>query len=675
MASAPPCRRKAHAHQDAEESAGFSDVVLLLFMVDPASRQRHYCDDDGVLALASIDDFMQQQQQQPDAPLTWRVKFIPRPDWSLRTAEETIEMGVLVLGSGTGTTANRMQLAAVEAIRLGTRCAAKGILGSAVDASAPLLIQGPPGTGKTLTTVAAIINLCKSGMRVLITAPSNKAVQEIATRLLSKLHRSEGPVPPPPTDTAAKLDRHAYQLATARVALVGVLAKLLPELRCIDVGTLESDCARLRRRIDSALAQGAAERNERTSASTAAKQVARYAAHVYEVMDAADELAQRVRYLLPPPHRNTLEDFRAALAAAADAALTGVAAPAAALPMAPLFGAVPDVVFATLSVCGRRSFREALASSQRFDALIVDEAGQALEPELLIPVEAVRPRFCVMVGDTRQLPATVVSRAAVGRRFGWSPMWRLQEEASCQAIMLEEQFRMHAEIQRWPSNSFYGGRLHPAPFIAMRNAPRALPPFLRPYTFFNVATGRDERVGTSYKNMAEATLVRGLVNKLIGDGMATDSIGVITFYRGQLGAIAQQPGAPPASTLVHTVDGFQGGERDVIIISFVRARDGGGGGGVGFLAHERRLNVAVTRARHAVIMLGHAATLSSGGSGCRVAKLIADARRRGAIRQGSELERWVKGGPAPSTKAPRCKTGRLQGRAPTKKGTKKNARR
>ncbi|KAG5180012.1 AAA domain-containing protein, partial [Tribonema minus] len=90
--------------------------------------------------------------------------------------------------------------------------------------------------------------------------------------------------------------------------------------------------------------------------------------------------------------------------------------------------------------------------------------------------------------------------------------------------------------------------------------------------------------------------------------------------------------------LVHTVDGFQGGERDIIIMSFVRAS---AQRGVGFVADARRLNVAVTRGRHSVIMLGHCATLLRGDEDCSVRGLVVDAQERSRVKPVAELEAWL----------------------------------
>jgi superfamily I DNA and/or RNA helicase len=108
-----------------------------------------------------------------------------------------------------------------------------------------------------------------------------------------------------------------------------------------------------------------------------------------------------------------------------------------------------SVVFATLCVYGREKLREAI-KKRTVDVLVVDEAAQSVEAETLIAL-GLEPTHCVLVGDVMQLPATVVSPAAVAKGFRRSMMWRLQRDCRQPATLLRTQYRMHESIQQWPS--------------------------------------------------------------------------------------------------------------------------------------------------------------------------------------------------------------------------------
>lgn len=252
-----------------------------------------------------------------------------------------------------------------------------------------------------------------------------------------------------------------------------------------------------------------------------------------------------------------------------------------------------------------------------FDLAILDEATQLTLPAALGALRFAR-RF-VLVGDDHQLPPLVRSETAASRGLKRSLFATLLERYGAEAsVPLRRQYRMHPVICAFPSGEFYGNTL--VAEGAARTARLALGeattgPFGRvldpahPVVFIDVPLEPDER--GRKENKSQATVVRNLIGELRRLGVAANDIGVIAPYRAQVGAIrARLVAGGETAVLVDTIDRFQGGERSVIFYSF-----GGGGtaswGGRGpdFLADPNRLNVALTRARHKLIILGNRAAL------------------------------------------------------------------
>eukprot|EP00474_Spongospora_subterranea_P006053 CRZ06511.1 hypothetical protein [Spongospora subterranea] len=261
-----------------------------------------------------------------------------------------------------------------------------------------------------------------------------------------------------------------------------------------------------------------------------------------------------------------------------------------------------------------------------FHTVIIDEAAQAQEVESLIPLQY-SCRKLILVGDPRQLPATVISQAAEKNGLSRSLFERL--ETVMKPIMLTDQYRMHPEICAFPSARFYDGKLRSASL-------RAPPSFysdrlIQPYLFFDVPS-EDIQVDRSKANPTEAIFVAMLfrhINDVVSQsGCKPPSVGIITPYQAQVREILRQ-----AATLrinlpdVRTVDSFQGQERDIIIISAVRASNAHSGDrGLGFVADPRRLVVSITRAKESCLIVGCSRSLSSSKSVW--ADLVEDARSR-----------------------------------------------
>jgi len=270
-----------------------------------------------------------------------------------------------------------------------------------------------------------------------------------------------------------------------------------------------------------------------------------------------------------------------------------------------------EVICATTIGCGHR-----LLESRRFPVVLMDEATQATEPSALVPLVK-GCRQLVLVGDHQQLPPTVLSRDAEKGGLNRSLFDRLIA-CGLASTMLTTQYRMHPIMREFPSARFYDNRLEDGCTPEQRPPPAGFlwPDWDRPMAFVPVSGVEEtDEEGKSRSNRDEAALVLTIVNDLLMAGdVEPEDIGVVTPYNGQVRALTnlfdqaggREPGQPYAGLEIKSVDGYQGREKDVIVFSTVRANDEGE---VGFLADYRRLNVAITRAKRGLVILGHPATL------------------------------------------------------------------
>lgn len=263
-----------------------------------------------------------------------------------------------------------------------------------------------------------------------------------------------------------------------------------------------------------------------------------------------------------------------------------------------------------------------LLEGQKFGTLFIDEAAQALEAACWIPIR--RVSRVVLAGDHCQLPPTVKSIAALKGGLGKTLMERIVENKPEVVTLLKVQYRMNEEIMRFSSDWFYGNMVESAPEVKYRS----ILDFDIPMTWIDTSQFAvdglqftEEFVGESFGriNKAEAELTLLVLEeyfKKIGKQRVLDErldVGIISPYRAQVQYLRRQikkkEWAKPYRQLisVNTVDGFQGQERDIILISLVRANDDGQ---IGFLRDLRRMNVAITRARMKLIILGDASTMT-----------------------------------------------------------------
>lgn len=263
-----------------------------------------------------------------------------------------------------------------------------------------------------------------------------------------------------------------------------------------------------------------------------------------------------------------------------------------------------------------------LLDGQKFGTLFIDEAAQALEAACWIPMR--RVGRVILAGDHCQLPPTVKSIAALKAGLGKTLMERIVEQHPEAVTLLKIQYRMNDDIMRFSSNYFYGGQVESAPEVKFRGildldtpiewlSPSEHPEYSEQF--------KEQFVGESFGriNKAEADLTLDTLQRYferIGKQRLLDEridVGIISPYRAQVQylrrLLMKREYFKPFRRLisVNTVDGFQGQERDIIVISLVRSNDEGQ---IGFLRDLRRMNVAITRARMKLIILGDKTTMT-----------------------------------------------------------------
>jgi hypothetical protein len=244
-------------------------------------------------------------------------------------------------------------------------------------------------------------------------------------------------------------------------------------------------------------------------------------------------------------------------------------------------------------------------AGRRFAVAVVDEATQAVEPALHLAL--LRADRAVLAGDHLQLPPTVLSATAQAGGLGVSLFERMVEVFGDAAkVTLAEQHRMNARIMAFPSAELYGGALRAHPAVADRAVDGA------PLEVIDTAgRGFEEETpegSDSKQNAGEAELAAAEVRRVLGLGIPPGEIAVVSPYDAQVQRLRQLLAAEVEAGLeVDTVDGFQGREKEAVIVSLVRANEAGE---VGFLADVRRMNVALTRARAKLVVVGDGATVS-----------------------------------------------------------------
>ena len=421
------------------------------------------------------------------------------------------------------------------------------------------IIHGPPGTGKTTAVVEVILQEVRGGAKVLVCAPSNVAVDNILERLL--VHRPE---------------------VRGRYVRIGQPARVSEALQgfTLDAVTRErtEEVEELRQKV----------------------------AAIQADLDAGSDGVTKERQEL----WKEMEDLRQELQVASqalDSARSEVMAEA-------------EVVLGTLTCCTPDGPLR-LLPPDHFSLSVVDECGQALEAACWLVVPR-SPRL-LLAGDHLQLPPTIHSRSKqVQDQLSVTLMERLLQRYSIWGgkvvMMLDIQYRMNSLIMQWSSDTFYQGKLYASPDVSehtLAGLPHVTPVVgLTDTVLLLVDTagcGLEEVCpgdSSSLANVGEARIVCNLARRLFESGLTPAEVGVVTTYAKQVELLQLNLGAEFQGLEIKTVDGFQGREKEVIILSLVRSNTKNN---LGFLVEKRRLNVAVTRARRQLIVVCDSATVSA----------------------------------------------------------------
>ena len=259
---------------------------------------------------------------------------------------------------------------------------------------------------------------------------------------------------------------------------------------------------------------------------------------------------------------------------------------------------------------------DALLAGMDFDLVVIDEAAQAIEASAWIPI--LKGRRAVLAGDHCQLPPTICSSHAQREGLGVTLFERLIQTAGEEITrMLTVQYRMHERIMEWSSGELYDGRLEAHNSVRhhlLAHLPHcAATPESEACVLLIDTAGCDleeelDEEGHSKANDGEARVVFKHLEHLLEAGVRPEEIAVITPYNAQVARLRRRLHTAYPALEIGSVDGFQGREKEAVVISMVRSN---ARGDVGFLADERRMNVAVTRARRHVAIIGDSATVSS----------------------------------------------------------------
>lgn len=427
----------------------------------------------------------------------------------------------------------------------------KGALTKVLESKDVAFIHGPPGTGKTTTLVQAIRQTIKDERQVLVCAPSNAAVDLLVDKL---------------SDQGLQALRIGHPARVTEQSLSKTL-----DYR-ISAHPNYKELRNLRKRMEQL--RGLAFKYKRKFG--------------YHEKEQRRKLMQEVKLL--KTDADLLE-----------------------------FYIINDLLQNMEAICCTLvGSSHPVLRGKKFKTVFIDEAGQALEPAAWIPL--LKSDRVIFAGDHQQLPPTIKSVDAARKGLSRTLFEKGIANQPHQVSMLQVQYRMHQKIMEFSSQYFYGDKL--VAHESVRS--QLLRPNQLPVSFIDTAgCGYNEKQDPetlSRMNREEAALLIQQVEVLAED-ISTNAwldekitLGIITPYSAQVDQLHKLAEASPILEplyryiTINTVDAFQGQERDVIAISFVRSNDKGE---VGFLSDIRRTNVAMTRARKKLIMIGDSATLSA----------------------------------------------------------------
>lgn len=412
------------------------------------------------------------------------------------------------------------------------------------------VIHGPPGTGKTTTLVQAIIETVKTENQVLVCTPSNASIDLLVDKLAEK---------------------------ELRVVRIGHPARVTEQT--------------LSKTLDAQIAN-----------HSNYKELRMMRKKMEQLRSMASKFKRNFGYK-EKEERRLLRQEANAMKADADVLE---------------FYIINDILQKSeVIACTLVGASHPTLRGKKYKTVFIDEAAQALEPACWIPI--IRAERVIFAGDHFQLPPTIKSLEAAKNGLATTLFEKSISKHPDAARMLATQYRMHEDIMSFPSAYFYNNKLIAHESVRHHQLPNQLP-----ISFIDTAgCGYNEQQDIetlSRFNKEEAQLVIRSIENLVEEvgieewAQQNYTIGIITPYSSQVETLlqlAERSGilSEIASQIsINTVDAFQGQERDVIAISFVRSNDKGE---IGFLSDIRRTNVAITRARKKLIMIGDSATLAS----------------------------------------------------------------
>ncbi|MHC1600567.1 MAG: IGHMBP2 family helicase [Candidatus Methanospirareceae archaeon] len=458
------------------------------------------------------------------------------------------------------------------------------------------LIHGPPGTGKTITCIELIVQLVKRGYKILAAADSNVAVDNLVERL-DKLGVE-----------VVRIGHPARVIPSLRRRSLDYLVQEDPDY--IKAQELRARAYELKERMKGFIVPEM--RWRRGLSDEAIMQLAREGRTVRGIP--ATKLKGMREWLTVKQQIDKLFGTARELEESAINRIIKTA----------------EVICATNSTAGSE-----ILKSAKFDFAVIDEATQSTEPSSLIAV--LKAKRFIMAGDHKQLPPTILNEEAAQGSLSRSLFERLlQLHGDRIRVMLDVQYRMNEEIAAFPNNEFYEGKLQASEQVKRQKLMDIIPESklideeVKPFLFIDTRGSDDEfrerarRGSTSKENVGEAKMVKDIVERLLSLDIAPEEIAIISPYDDQVGLIRTMLRVDGLE--IKTVDGFQGREKEVVIVSFVRSNKSGE---IGFLRDLRRLNVSLTRAKRKLVLIGDSTTLEN--NGC-YKRLIESAKERGAYK-------------------------------------------
>jgi len=441
------------------------------------------------------------------------------------------------------------------------------------------LIHGPPGTGKTTTLTHLIKSFYEEKKKVLITAPSNTAVDNI----LEKLQNLN--IPATRIGNPIRMDENLLSLS------LDVQLQEHPDYQ--QANSIWNKIQVLKKEQDEYVP--ASGQNRRGLSDQKIIQLASAKKSYRGIQNA--KLRKMAKWIKIQHDINKNYEEAHALQA----------------------GAIENILEKSMVICSTNSSAGSdLLKDIIFDIVCIDEASQSTEPETLIPL--VKGKKWVLAGDHKQLPPTVKSNDAKELRS--SLFERYQSELpEDRSDILTIQYRMHKDIMEFSNEHFYDNMLKAHPSVASHslNDLNGFEPYpyinpaiedaikaLKPIVFIPCHEGEEEQLADShsYFNIKEIALTKEVTDALLSSRLFPNDIGIISPYDQQVSKLKSD--LKDYHVEIKSIDGFQGREKEVIIISLVRANKEGN---IGFLKDYRRLNVALTRAKRKLIIIGNPSTL------------------------------------------------------------------